>query len=223
MGVREYNFVFHKIGDWAWVTGHVGTFASLATTTLYLSLVPVAIALGASLAIGGAAAHRPRVYGPILGVSSVLYALPSLAAFVILIDVTGPFSDWTVMIPLTTYALAILVRSVTDGLANVPEEVRLAATAMGYGPLRRLVVVELPSAIPVIVGGLRLATVSSISLSSVGALIGIGGLGLLFTEGENNNFSTEILAGVVIILVLAVACDLLLVVAGRLVTPWERR
>jgi osmoprotectant transport system permease protein len=203
------------------VRQHLGYFASLSATHLYLALVPVLIALAVSLPLGALAARHRAVYAPLLGISSVLYALPSLAAFVILLNVTA-LSDWTVMIPLATYALAILLRSVTDGLVNVAEEVRTAATAMGYGSLRRLISVELPAAVPVLVGGLRLAAVSSISLVSVGALVGIGGLGVLFTDGETTNFSTEIIVGIVLILGLAVACDLLLVAAGRLLTPWQR-
>jgi osmoprotectant transport system permease protein len=216
-----YNFVFKKPTDWQWIHGHIGYFWSLSKTHLYLALISVVIGLVIALPIGVLAARVPKAYGPILAVTTVIYSLPSLAVFAILVSITGLHND-TVIIPLAGYALAVLVRSVADGLANVPEEVKISATAMGYRPLRRLLTVELPSAVPVVIAGLRIATVSSISLVTVGSIIGIGGLGILFIEGENNNFITEILAGVVLVAIWAFVFDGLLLVAGRLLAPWAK-
>lgn len=213
---------FHHVGGWQWVTGHLGLFWADSMTHLYLALVAVLLGLLIALPLGVAITRRRLLYTPVLTVTTVLYALPSLAAFAFLVSITG-LSDTTVILPLATYALAILVRSVVDGLAAVPEDVRLAATAMGYRPLRRLLAVELPAATPVILAGLRIATVSSISLVTVGSLVGIGGLGQLFTDGENNNFVTEIVAGIVLVLFWALVFDGALVLTQRWLTPWARK
>jgi osmoprotectant transport system permease protein len=157
----------------------------------------------------------------VLGLTSILYALPALALFVVLIAYTG-LNDPTVMIPLTVYSLAVLFPSVVDGLRAVPEPVRQAAVAMGFGTWRRLATVELPVATPVVIAGLRIAAVSSISLVSVGQLIGIGGLGYLFVDGIQRSFTTEIVTGIVLIVVLALVTDFVLVLARRVLTPWQR-
>ena len=137
-------------------------------------------------------------------------------------SITGP-SDTTVIIPLSAYAFALLVRSVTEGINNVPDDVRIAATAMGYRSMRRLLTIELPAAVPVIIAGLRVATVSSISLATVASLIGVSTLGQLFVAGENTDFLTEIIAGVVIVAMWALVFDGLLLLSGRMLTPWARR
>lgn len=217
-----YNFTFHHISNWQWVQNHLGYFWSLSRTHLYMALASVVLGLVVALPMGVLAARVPRSYPPILAVTTVLYALPSLAVLAFLVGITG-LTDNTVILPLAAYALAILVRSIADGLKNVPDEVSTAATAMGYRPVRRLVAVELPAAVPVIIAGLRVATVSSISLVTVGSLIGIGGLGQLFIAGENADFLTEILAGVVIVALWALLFDALLLLAGRLLAPWARR
>ena len=126
------------------------------------------------------------------------------------------------IIPLTLFSLSVLIPSVVDGLRSVPQPVRQAATAMGFGALRLTVRVELPLAVPVIFAGLRVATVASISLVSVGQLIGIGGLGYFFTDGEQRDFPTEIYVALVLIVILAFIADGLLVLARRWLTPWER-
>jgi osmoprotectant transport system permease protein len=220
--MKSQTFVFHKVSDWSWVSGHIGYFLSLSRTTLYLALVAVLLGLVISAPLGVLAVRIRRTYPPLLAVTTVLYALPSLAAFAFLVSFTG-LTDTTVLIPLTTYTLAILVRSVADGLSSVPDEVRLAATAMGYRPLRRLVAVEIPAAVPVILAGVRVATVSSLSLATVGALIGVDTLGQLFTAGENAGFLTEIISGVVIVGLWALVLDLVLQGTGRLLAPWARR
>lgn len=222
MRFAAQTFHFHKVSDWQWVLNHLGWFWSLSLNHLYLALVPVVIGLAAALPLGVLAVRVSSTYGPLLAATTVLYSLPSLAAFAVLLPLTG-LSNSTVMIPLSVYAATILVRSVADGLRSVPEEVRLAASAMGYGRLRRLAGVELPASLPVLVAGLRVATVASISLVTVGALVGKGGFGILFTEGEQNDFLTEVLAGVVLVLFWALVFDALIVLAGWVLTPWARR
>jgi osmoprotectant transport system permease protein len=205
----------------SWVQQNAGMLAHLTGQNAYLALVPVLIGLVISVPLGIICVRFGWLYPPVLGLTSILYALPALALFVALIAYTG-LNDPTVMIPLTVYSLAVLFPSVVDGLRSVPEPVRQAAVAMGFGTWRRLATVELPIATPVVIAGLRVAAVSSISLVSVGQLIGIGGLGYLFVDGIQRNFTTEIVTGVVLIVILAVVTDFVLVLARRLLTPWQR-
>jgi osmoprotectant transport system permease protein len=142
--------------------------------------------------------------------------------FIVLIPYTG-LTDTTVIIPLTLFSLCVLVPNVVDGMRSVPEEVRQAATAMGFGPVRRLVQVELPVAVPIVIAGLRVAMVSSISLASVGQLIGVSSLGYLIVDGYQRDFPEEIYVGGGLIIALALVCDLLLVLLRRVLTPWQPR
>ncbi len=188
----------------------------------YLGIVPALVGLVISVPLGIACARWRWLYPPVLGVTSLLYALPSLALFTVLIPYTG-LTDTTVIIPLTLFSLCVLVPNVVDGLRAVEEPVRQAATAMGFGGLRRLAQVELPLAVPVIIAGLRVAMVSSISLASVGQLIGVSSLGYLIVDGYQRDFLEEILVGGGLIIALALVCDLLLVLLRRLLTPWQPR
>ncbi|GAA2722227.1 ABC transporter permease [Actinocorallia aurantiaca] len=207
---------------WDWIHEHYGLFGDLTVEHLKLSLLPVLLGLLVAVPLGVLCARWRGLYPPVLTAVNILYSLPSLALFLVLLDYTG-LSIWTVAIPLTLYTLAVLVPNVVDGLRQVPDTTRQAATAMGYTPLRRLVAVELPIAVPVIIAGLRVATVSNISLVSVGALVGIGGLGSLFKTGFDLQFTTPVLAGIVLIIILAVLFDLALVLLQRLLTPWSPR
>jgi osmoprotectant transport system permease protein len=186
-----------------------------------LGVVPALLGLVISIPAGVACARWRWFYAPVLSVTSILYAIPSIALFVVLIDYTG-LSDTTVIIPLTLFSLCVLLPSVVDGLRSVPPAVRQAATAMGYGPARRLLRVELPLAVPVIIAGLRVAVVSSISLASVGQLIGVGSLGYFFLDGLQRGFTEEIWVGIAAVVLLALVADLLLVATRRLITPWSR-
>jgi osmoprotectant transport system permease protein len=168
-----------------------------------------------------AAIRWPRLYGPILGFTGILFTIPSLALFILLIPITG-LSTRTALIGLTIYTLLILVRNMVEGLRGVDRDVREAATAMGYTPARQLFQVELPLALPVIMAGVRIATVTTIGLVTVTALIGRGGLGRLFVDGFTLNFSTPIYVGIVLSALLAFAADLALVGVQRLLTPWAR-
>jgi osmoprotectant transport system permease protein len=147
-----------------------------------------------------------------------------LALFVVLPVIIGTriLDEANVIVALTAYTAALLVRAVLEALDAVPTQVRDAATAVGYPALQRIVKVELPLSIPVMVAGLRVVVVTNIAMVSVGSVIGIGGLGTWFTMGYQTNKSDQILAGIIVLLVLALVIDLLIVLAGRLITPWER-
>ena len=172
--------------------------------------MPALIGLVISVPLGIACVAWRWLYPPVLSVTSVLYALPSLALFIVLIEYTG-LADTTVIIPLALFSLCVLLPNVVDGLRWVPEPVRQAATAMGFGKLRRLVQVELPIAVPVVIAGLRVAVVSSISLASVGQLIGVSSLGYFFIDGLPARLPDRDLVGIVLIIALALVCDLMLV------------
>jgi osmoprotectant transport system permease protein len=205
---------------WSWIPGNAASIWQYTLDNAYLGIVPALIGLVISVPLGIACVRWRWLYPPVLSTASVLYALPSLALFIVLIPYTG-LSDTTVIIPLTLFSLCVLVPNVVDGLRSVPEPVRQAATAMGFGTLRRLVQVELPIAVPLVIAGLRVAVVSSISLASVGQLIGVYSLGYFFIDGYQRDFPTEIFVGLVLIIALALVCDLLLVIARRLLTPWQ--
>jgi osmoprotectant transport system permease protein len=192
-----------------------------AAANAFLGVVPAVLGLVIAVPIGIACARWRLLYPPVLSVANVLYAIPSLALFVALIPYTG-LGNLTLIIPLTLFSLCVLVPNVVDGLRSVPDPVRQAATAMGFGPTRRLVQVELPLAVPVVIAGLRIAVVSSISLASVGALIGVSSLGYFFIDGLQRSFNEEIWAAIVGVIVLALVCDFILVVIRWLLTPWSR-
>jgi osmoprotectant transport system permease protein len=205
---------------WAW--DNRSTILDLTLTHAWLSALPLMIGFLLALPVGWYASRHPRLRGSLLSVGSVLYSIPSLPFFVILPGLigTGFLSPANVVIALTVYAAAIMVRSATDAFTSVSPAVLDAATATGYSSRQRGIAVELPLAGPVLLAGLRVVSVSTVSLVSVGALIGVSSLGTLFTDGFNRDFTTEIVVGVVGIVVLAVVFDALLVTAGRILMPW---
>nr|WP_221475768.1 ABC transporter permease [Sphaerisporangium rubeum] len=207
---------------WDWIGRNWPTIQELLLDHMIMALVPVVLGLLIALPLGLAGARWRVLYQPTVSLMNVVYSLPSLAVFIVLIPITGLAERATVIVPLTFYSLAVLIPAVVDGLAAVPGHVRQSAVAMGFGPTRRLLQVELPIAVPVVLAGLRVATVSSISLVSVGALIGRGGLGYLFIDGWQRQFPTPIVVGIALVVVLAVFADGLLVLAQRLLTPWAR-
>ncbi|MFJ8636307.1 ABC transporter permease [Streptomyces sp. NPDC093568] len=206
---------------WDWIGDHIGELTDYTVVHLRLGLLPVLFGLIISVPVGILCHRWRRLYPPVLTVVNILYSIPSLALFMIFVKYTG-LTERTVMIPLTLYTLSVLVPNVVDGLASVPEPVRQAATALGFGPVRRVVQVELPIAVPVVIAGVRVAAVSSISLVAVGQLIGQGGLGYYITRGLQLDFTTPIVTAIVLIMLLALATDALLVLAQRLLTPWSR-
>lgn len=176
-----------------------------------------------SLPLAYLAARRPAAYPVLLTVTNILYAIPALALFVMLSPWLGFTNDKPIVVAMTLYTLVILVRNIVEGIRAVPEPVLRAADAMGYRRLRRFVGVELPLALPGIIAGLRLATVSTVSLISVGAIIGRGGLGRMFSDGFARRIDIELWAAFVATMVLALVLDLLIYALGRRATPWTHR
>jgi osmoprotectant transport system permease protein len=204
---------------WSWIGSNGPLIWNLTWANLKIGVLSALYGLVLSLPLGILAARWRWFYPPVLTVVSVLYAVPSLALFIALIPAFG-LTDTTVIIALTAFSLCVILPNVVAGLRAVPPDVTAAATAMGYRPLRRLVAVELPLAVPVIIAGLRVGVVASLSLASVGQLIGVSTLGYLFIDGLQRSFPTEIYVGLVLIIALALACDLLLVGVRRALTPW---
>lgn len=192
-------------------------------TVEHVVITVVAVVLGALIAFPLALLARrfPRLESSVLGVSTGIYTVPSLALFPLLVPFTG-ITATTVVIGLALYALTILVRSMLEGLRAVPDEVRESALGLGYGAGRLLVRVELPLALPVMVAGLRVATVSTVALTTVGSLVAYGGLGNLIKEGVETNFRAELFTAAVLCVVLAFLLDALLVLTQRALTPWTR-
>jgi osmoprotectant transport system permease protein len=194
----------------------------------YLSVLPVVLGLLISIPLGYVARRYKWTYPPIVSVTGLLYTIPSIALFVIVPPVFGLSSldPKQVPIALTVYSVALLTRVVADGLASVSEETQLAATAMGYGRVRRLVGVELPIAAPVIAAGLRVAMVSNVSLVAVAGTIGMDNLGRLFDTGRQlstpDPYYPPIVLGIVLCVALALVLDGAIVIGNRVLTPWRR-
>lgn len=192
-------------------------------TLQHLQITVASVLLGVAIALPLALLARrfPRLESTVLGISTGIYTVPSLALFPLLLPFTG-LTMKTVVIGLALYALTILVRSLLEGLRAVPDDVRESATGLGYGSGRLLVRIELPLALPVIMAGLRVATVSTVALTTVGSLVAYGGLGNLIKDGVSTNFRAELFTASVLCVVLAVALDLVLVSMQWLLTPWTR-
>ena len=210
--------------SWQYVHDNADTLRSTLLYHAGLTGRAVILALIVALPLAVVAYWIRPLTGPILALSGFLYTIPSLALLSLIAPIVGTTTDTTVLIALVLYALLVLVRNSLAGLTQVPAEVRDAAAGMGYGRFGRLWHIELPLALPGIVTGLRLATVSTVALVTVGALIGKGGLGELILGGFRNNFyKAEILTGTILCVALALVLDLLLAGVGRLLTPWSRR
>lgn len=207
----------------SWLSANRDYVLDLALTHLWLSVLPVVIGFVLAVPVGWYASRHPRLRGPLLGAGGILYTIPSLPLFVILPPIigTGYLDPLNVVIALSAYAVALMVRSAADGFTSVSPSVLDSSTASGYSSLQRAFRVELPLAGPVLLAGLRVVTVSTVSLVSVGALIGVNSLGSLFTDGFRRDFTTEIVVGVVGIVVIALVLDGLLVLIGRLALPWS--
>jgi osmoprotectant transport system permease protein len=191
---------------------------------VWLSLLPVVIGVVLALPAGYLTVRYRWLYQPVVNLGGILYSIPSLALFVVIpaIIPVGVLSPLNIVVALTLYSFALLARTVADALISVQGETTRAAAAMGFRPLRQLVGVELPMALPVMMAGLRVATVSNISLVSVGAIIGVGGLGDLFTRGLQLSYLSPIIVGIILSVLLAAVCDLAIVLLQRRLTPWTR-
>jgi osmoprotectant transport system permease protein len=212
-----------KIFDVDWAVGHVGQIWERVLQHLLLTIPPLAFGIAIALALAIFAVRRPATYGPITGLTGLLYTVPSLASFAFLGSIFG-LSLLTAVIPLTTYTLLILFRNFSAGFNAVPAEIIEAAEGMGYTRRQRFLRVELPLAVPLIIAGIRLASVTTIGLATVASVLGdaFGGLGQLITEGIQRFFPTEYLLGAALSVILAFAADFLFVRFERLITPWAR-
>lgn len=211
--------------DWGWISDNfTEDIVPAIIGHVYLSFVSLAIALAISLPIGVLAARRRKVYPPVTFVTGILYSIPSLALFSILISIPGVgIGPKPVIISLVAYSLLVLIRNVVAGLDSVPAETIDAARGMGLTERQILFKVELPLALPVIVAGVRIATVTVIGIATIGAYISAGGLGKMIFDGINRNFPTMIITGAVLATALAVVSDVLLLALERHLRPWARQ
>ena len=210
--------------DWSWIADHVPALIYRTGQHLYLTAIAVVLGLAISLAAGIVARRWRQLTLPFSAIAGLVYTIPSLALFAALVPILG-LGVPTALIPLVLYTLVILFRIVVAGFEAVPADVREAADAMSYRGARRLMRVELPLAVPLILAGVRVATVSTIGLVTITAVLGdsLGGLGFFIFEGARKGFTTEILAGVVPTVLLALLLDRLFVLLQAWLTPWERR
>lgn len=215
--------------DWSWVSRNLDTIWD--RTLEHLTLTGVALAVGLVISIGLAvfALRWPRTYDSITSVTGIIYTIPSLAVFALLAPIVGigtPTGRFvTAEVALVSYTLLILVRNIVTGIRSVPSETTEAAVGMGYRPSQILGRIQMPLAMPVIVAGLRIATVTVIGLVTVTSLLGLGGLGFFILDGLRRSilFPTEIIVGVALSVALAAVLDFGLLLLGRALTPWASR
>jgi osmoprotectant transport system permease protein len=207
--------------DWAWIGSHTADIWRLTVEHIVLAFIAVAVGFVISFVLALIAIRWRRTYGPITAVAGLLYVIPSLALFAILVPITG-LSALTAEIALVSYTILILVRNTVTGIDGVPVEAKEAADGMGFTGRGRLWRVEIPLAMPLIVAGLRIAAVTTIGLVTVSALIGQGGLGRLINDGLRTSFPTKTITGAVLSVALAVVADVGFVLLLRRLTPWTR-
>jgi osmoprotectant transport system permease protein len=206
---------------WQWIADHLDDIWAQTLQHLWLTVLAVTLGAAISIPVGVYAYRHRRVYAPVTFVSGLLYTIPSLALFVLLLPITG-LTTLTAEIGLVSYTLLILIRNTVAGLDSVPEDVKEAARGMGYTRPQLLWGVEMPLALPAIMAGIRIATVTTIGLVTVTAMIGKGGLGRFILNGLQTFFATATMVGAVLSVLLALAADVLLLGAQRALTPWAR-
>jgi len=206
-----------------WLVTNWSTVSPMLVQHIWLAVLPTLFGLAIALPLGMFLRTRRRGRAFAVAASSLIYTIPSLALFVLIPSVLGTqFLDpANVVIALTLYSASLCVRSVLESLDEVPEGTREAATAIGFAPWRRTALVDLPLVIPVLAASTRVAAVANVSMVSVGAVIGVGGLGKMFTDGYQRNFPEEILWGIVLILLLAVCLDRTIALVAHGLTPWN--
>jgi osmoprotectant transport system permease protein len=208
--------------DWAWLQRNAGDILDRLIEHVYLTVLAVAIGFVVAFGLALLAIRNRATYGPITGVANILYTIPSLALFALLVPFTR-LSVLTAEIALVSYTLLIIIRNLVAGVDSVPAPVKEAADGMGYTPTRRFWKIEVPLALPVILAGVRIATVTTVGLVTVSAIIGLGGLGFFILRGLQTFFWTPILVGTIGSALLAVAFDTVFVWLERRFTPWIRR
>ncbi len=209
---------------WPWIGDHLALIGAALLQHLMLTFIAVGIGFALSMVMAVIAIRFHVSYAPINAVTGVMYAIPSLALFILLTPITG-LTTLTAEIALISYTLQILFRSIVAGIDGVPAPVVESARGMGFTPSKRFLRIELPLALPVIISGLRIATVTTVGLVPIAGLLGRdqGGLGQLIFDGLNRFFNTPLLLGAVLTVALAVTLDLTLVGLQRVLTPWTRR
>jgi osmoprotectant transport system permease protein len=212
-----------KLFDFAWTFGHLDQIWTRIFQHFQLIVVPLLVGILISLILAVWAVRQRWAYAPVTLITGILYTIPSLAAFAVLRPITG-LSFITAWIPLTTYTLLILFRNFSAGFTSVPDDILEAAEGMGYTRRQRLFRVELPLAVPLMIAGIRLASVTTIGLATIVAVLGdqFGGLGQLITEGIQTFFPTKYLLGAIISVILAVGADFVFTRLERVITPWAR-
>jgi osmoprotectant transport system permease protein len=207
-----------------WALDHLDEIMSRAGQHAWLAGLPLLLGLLIALPLGWMAARSAWLRAPLLTTTGLLYTIPSLALFILLPSILGTkiLDPVNVVIAMTVYTVALLTRTVADGLSSVDPSTRQAAIAMGYGPFARFRSIDLPLAVPVIAAGLRVAAVSNVSIVSVASLIGISQLGYFLTDGFARAFPTEVWVGIIACLLLALVFDLVIQVLARVLTPWTR-
>lgn len=207
-----------------WVLNNLDLILQLTLQHIRLSIIPIVLGFVIALPLGWVAYRYRLTRGLVLTLVGLLYTIPSLALFVILPPLLGTriLSEANVLIALTIYAVAIMTRSVAEALASVDGGVTQAATAMGYSAWGRFMTVDLPLAGPVLLAGLRVVAVSTVSLLTVGIVVGVQSLGYLFTNGFQRQIIEQVLAGVVMTVLIALMFDAILVLLGRWLMPWAR-
>lgn len=208
----------------AYLQDHFQQTVDRFLTHAWLAVLPLVVGLLLAIPLGWLASRYRWLYPGVINLAGLLYTLPSVALFVIMPSIihTRILSPVNVLVALTIYTVALLVRVIADALIAVPADVRAAAVAMGFTGLGRFLRVDLPIAVPVIVAGLRVATASNVGLVSVGALIGVNQLGSLFTEGFTLDVGSIVLLGILLCILLALILDTTIVLAGRRLTTWQR-
>ena len=206
---------------WDWVFDHLDDIWAATKEHLVLTGIALGVGLAISLLLSIVAIQYRKAYTPITWITGILYTIPSLALFSILVPITG-LTVLTAEIGLVSYTLLILIRNIVAGIDGVDPAIKEAALGMGFTRSRMLLQIEAPLAMPVIIAGIRVASVTTIGLVTVAALIGKGGLGFFILQGLRRFFTTEIMVGALMSVALAVAIDLLLVLAERALTPWAR-
>jgi osmoprotectant transport system permease protein len=207
-----------------WVLDNLDLIGALTVDHLRQSAVAILAGFVLSIPLGWLAFRYTKLRGTVLTVVGLLYTIPSFALFALLTLFGVPYlGELNLVIALTIYAVAIMTRSVTEGLASVDPVTRSAAVAVGFGAWRRFWTVDFPLSGPVVLAGLRVTAMSTVSLATVGALIGVENLGYLFTNGAQRRIIAEVFAGVLAVVVIALIIDGLLIIAGRLLMPWTRR
>lgn len=207
-----------------WVIENLGLIWGLTLDHLRQSTIAIVLSFIVSIPLGWVAWRYKLVRGGLITLTGLLYTIPSLALLVLVPTIFGysALSETNLIVALTVYGVALMVRAVADGLDSVNRDTRLSATAMGYGGFRRFWAVDFPLAGPVILAGLRVTAASTIALATVGILVGVINLGYLFTNGLQRRITEEVFSGVVAVVLLAIVVDILLVLIGRVLMPWER-